>query len=103
MFDIGWSEMLLMVVIAIVVVGPKELPTLMRTVGRWIAKAKQMSREFQHNLEIVADEAQLKDIQKDLKADLKTIQDTGKSLLNEQVSTEPTGKTPPTAPDTEKS
>ncbi len=77
MFDIGWSEMMFMIVLAIIVVGPKELPTLMRTVGRWIAKSKQMSREFQHNLEIVADEAQLKDIQKELSADIKAVKSMG--------------------------
>lgn len=87
MFDIGWSEMLFMIVLAIVIVGPKELPALMKTVGRWVTKAKQMSREFQHNLEIVAEEAQLKDIQDELKADLKSIQDLGNEISNTKVVT----------------
>lgn len=101
MFDIGWSEMMFMVVLAIVVVGPKELPTLMRTVGRWVAKAKQMSREFQHNLEIVADEAQLKDIQKELSADIKAVKSMGAEVAETKPASEKSAETvTDTSPDT---
>lgn len=68
---IGWTEMLTLVVLAIIVVGPKELPQLLRTIGKWVASARRMAREFQHNLEVVARETQLTDIQQELRADIK--------------------------------
>lgn len=47
MFDLAWSEILLVGVIALVVVGPKELPDLLRTVGRWVRRARSMASNFQ--------------------------------------------------------
>ena len=47
MLDVGWQELLVIAVVAIIVVGPRELPQLMRTVGRWMGKARRMAREFQ--------------------------------------------------------
>lgn len=64
MFDIGWSEMLVLAVVAIVVVGPKELPKLMRTVGAWVTKARRLAREFQMSLDDMAREAELHEIKK---------------------------------------
>ena len=40
MFDIGWSEMLVIVVVAIIVIGPRDLPGVLRTVGKWVGKAR---------------------------------------------------------------
>ena len=51
MFDIAWSEMLVIVVVALIVIGPKELPRLVREVGRWTAKARSMAREFQRSFD----------------------------------------------------
>ena len=46
MFDIGWSEMAVVALIALLVIGPKELPNTMRMVGRWTRKARALTREF---------------------------------------------------------
>lgn len=47
MFDIGWTEIMVIVCVAIIVVGPKDLPRMLRTVGQMIGKARRLSREFQ--------------------------------------------------------
>ena len=68
MFDIGWMELLLIGVVALIVVGPKELPVLFRTVGRYMGKARGMAREFQRSMEQAADESGLKEASDGLKA-----------------------------------
>ena len=67
MFDIGWSELLLIAVIAIVVVGPKELPALMRTVGRYATKMRRMVREAQGQFEEALREAELDEVRKEMR------------------------------------
>jgi Tat protein translocase TatB subunit len=47
MFDIGWSELVVIAVVALVVIGPKELPGVLRMVGQWMGKARKMAGEFQ--------------------------------------------------------
>src|SRR5215467_14072788 len=47
MFDIGWSEFVLIAVVALIAIGPKELPGVLRTVGQWAGKARKMAAEFQ--------------------------------------------------------
>ncbi len=64
MLDIAWTELLLIGVIALLVVGPKELPGLLRTVGRWAGKARGMAREFQRSMEDAAREADLEEFNK---------------------------------------
>lgn len=67
MFDIGWTELLLIGVVALIVIGPKDLPDMFRTMGRFTAKARSMARDFQRAMESAADEAGVKDVAKDLK------------------------------------
>ena len=69
MLDIGWTELMVIGVLALLVVGPKELPRLMRTVGQFVAKARGMARDFQRSMEDAAREADLSDFT-DLKRDV---------------------------------
>ncbi len=62
MLDIGWSELLVVGVVALIVVGPKELPRLFRTVGQFVGKARSMAREFQRAMERAADEAGVNEV-----------------------------------------
>jgi sec-independent protein translocase protein TatB len=62
MFDIGWSELLVIGSIALIVVGPKDLPGLLRTLGKYAAQARGMAREFQRSMEEAAREADLSDV-----------------------------------------
>ncbi len=68
MFDIGWTELLLVGIVALIVVGPQDLPKMFRTLGKFTAKARAMAREFQTSLEAAAEESGVGDITKDLKS-----------------------------------
>ena len=46
MFDIGWSELLVIAVVALIAIGPKELPGVLRTIGQWMGKARRMAANF---------------------------------------------------------
>ena len=67
MFDLGWTEMLVVGIVALIVIGPKDLPVLFRNVGRWVGKMRGMAREFSTAMNQAADEAGVKDIQKTIK------------------------------------
>ncbi len=64
MFDIGWDEMLFTVVVAIVVIGPKDLPRALRTAGRWIGKIRRVSGHFRAGIETMIREAELEEMEK---------------------------------------
>ncbi|BBK30890.1 sec-independent protein translocase protein TatB [Stella humosa] len=66
MFDIGWSELAVIAVVALVVIGPKDLPKVLRTVGLWVAKARAVARDFQSSVDEMAREADLQDVKKQL-------------------------------------
>lgn len=68
MFDIGFTELLLIGVVALIVVGPKDLPGMFRTLGRFTARARQMGREFTQAMNDAADESGAKDIASTLKS-----------------------------------
>ncbi len=73
MFDIGWSELLVVGLVALVVVGPKELPALMRTIGNFVKKIKQTAGSFQRQFEEAVEESELGNLKNsvdDLKRDL---------------------------------
>ncbi len=75
MFEIGWSEMLLCAIVALVVVGPKDLPHMMRAFGRWVAQLRALAAQFQRSMEEAAremDSEDLRDAQKSFR-DLKSI------------------------------
>lgn len=66
MFDLGWQEFILIALVAVVVVGPKDLPRVIRSVGQWIRKARSLASEFQGSLEEMAREAELDDVRKQI-------------------------------------
>ncbi|NJM82055.1 MAG: twin-arginine translocase subunit TatB [Tabrizicola sp.] len=68
MFDLGMSELLVIGIVALIVIGPKDLPELFRTLGRFTAKMRSMAREFSRAMEAAADESGVKDVAKDVKA-----------------------------------
>ncbi|MCL3883584.1 Sec-independent protein translocase protein TatB [Marivita sp. GX14005] len=67
MFDLGWTELLVVGIVALIVVGPKDLPVLFRSLGRFMGKARGMAREFTQAMNDAADEAGVSDIQKTFK------------------------------------
>jgi sec-independent protein translocase protein TatB len=64
MFDIGWSELLVIGVVALIFIGPKELPTVLRTVGQWVTKIRRMASEFQNQFHEAMREAEMADLKK---------------------------------------
>jgi len=64
MFDIGWSELLVIAVVAIVVVGPKDLPRLMRTFGHYMGKVRRMASDFQRQFEDAVRDSELDEVRK---------------------------------------
>jgi sec-independent protein translocase protein TatB len=68
MFDVGWTELLVIGIVALIVVGPRDLPGMFRALGRFTAKARSLGREFQRAMEAAADESGVKDVAKDLRA-----------------------------------
>jgi len=64
MFDIGWSEFVLIAVVALIAIGPKELPGVLRMVGQWMGKARKMAAEFQSQFQEAMREAEMADLNK---------------------------------------
>jgi sec-independent protein translocase protein TatB len=64
MFDIGWSEIAVIAVVALIAIGPKELPGVLRMVGQWIGKARRMASEFQGQFQEAMREAEMADLKK---------------------------------------
>src|SRR3954453_19474155 len=116
MFDIGWSELLLIGVVALIAIGPKELPGALRTLGQWMGKIRRMASEFQSQFQEAMREAELADLKKEVdeisaKAQSYAHFDPGAELgkdiecavsppseLNSPVSSTPTSSTPTSEP-----
>jgi sec-independent protein translocase protein TatB len=87
MFDIGWSEMAVILLVALIVIGPKDLPRVARNMGRWVAKGRAMAREFQTALEDMAREAELDKVKSEIEKAGRT--DVGKTI---ERTIDPTGE-----------
>src|SRR5258708_16415342 len=64
MFDSGWSELVVIAVVALIAIGPKELPGVLRMVGQWMGKARKMAAEFQGQFQEAMREAEMADLKK---------------------------------------
>jgi sec-independent protein translocase protein TatB len=76
MFDIGWGELVLIGLVALIVIGPKELPTVLRTAGQWMGKVRRMASEFQGQFQEALREAEVADLKQqadDISGSLKSI------------------------------
>ena len=69
MFDIASSELLLVAIVALVVIGPKDLPRLMRVVGHWVGKAKGVARQFRSGFDEMVREAELREMEEKWRAE----------------------------------
>jgi sec-independent protein translocase protein TatB len=67
LLDMGWSELMLIGMVALVVIGPKDLPKALRVAGFWVRKARTLSREFQSSVEQMVREAELDEVREQLK------------------------------------
>ena len=67
MFDLSWTELLVIAVVAIIFIGPKELPAALRTLGRWAGKARGMAREFQNSVDDMIRESELDELRKEVR------------------------------------
>lgn len=114
MFDLGWPELMLIMVVALLVIGPKELPNAIRTVTAVMRKVRAAAREFQSGLDDIARESGLDDVKRqiddieyyDPKAALDNIAESDKDLLDLQDDPDagnsildPAGKPKPSADD----
>lgn len=68
MFDIGAAELLVVIIVAVLVIGPKDMPLAMNTAGRWIGKVRKISAHFRTGIDAMVREAELEDMEKKWKA-----------------------------------
>ena len=80
MLDIGWTEILIVMGIAIVVVGPRELPKVLRTVGKWRGKASAYARDFQRSIEDAADYSEMDAVKKEIEEANRELNDAKRDL-----------------------
>jgi sec-independent protein translocase protein TatB len=86
MFDVAPTEFLLVAVVALLVIGPKDLPRVMRVVGQWVGKARNVARQFRSGFDTMVREAELEEMEKKWKAE------------NERIMTQFPASPPPEAP-----
>lgn len=94
MFDVGFSEVILLAFLGLLILGPERLPAVARTLGGWVRRGQRMAREFQQELEKEVDLQSIRDLKKDLdeassplKEAARTL-DEGHSILNKKLSSE---------------
>jgi sec-independent protein translocase protein TatB len=79
MFDIAWGELIVIGVVALIVIGPKELPAVLRAVGQWTTKIRRMATEFQSQFQEALREAEMSD----LKKEVDNLNDTAKGFTSQ--------------------
>jgi sec-independent protein translocase protein TatB len=102
MFDIGAAELLVIIIVAVVVIGPKDLPLAMRVAGRWIGKVRRISAQFRSGIDTMVREAELEDMEKKWKAQNEEIMRRSAALTEAEAGTPlMTGPPPANAPPVE--
>jgi sec-independent protein translocase protein TatB len=101
MFDVGWSELLVIGVVALIAIGPKELPGVLRSVGQWVTKIRSMAAEFQGQFQEALREAEVADLKKqvdDITGNLNTPFDPTQTIDSNWTPDKPAETTVATAP-----
>jgi sec-independent protein translocase protein TatB len=99
MFDIGAAELLVIIIVAVIVIGPKDLPLAMRVAGRWIGKVRRISAQFRSGIDTMVREAELEDMEKKWKAQNEEIMRRSAALTEAEADTPlMTGPPPVAAP-----
>ena len=80
MFDIGWTELVVIGVVALVVIGPRELPQVLRTIGAWVGKARGMAREFHSGVSDMMRESELDELKKSAESAVRQFEGEVKSI-----------------------
>jgi sec-independent protein translocase protein TatB len=99
--DLSWSHILLVLVVALVVVGPKDLPRLMREVGRWAGKARAMADQFRKSFDEMARQSELDELRREID-ELRTMKPLGdiQRQMNEAMLPPDLVSQPPAVDDT---
>ncbi len=66
MFDFAWSEIMVIALVALIVIGPKDLPRVLRTLGKWVARARAVAREFQGSIDQMIRESELDEVRREV-------------------------------------
>ena len=98
-FDIGWPELMLIGVVALVVIGPKDLPAALRVAGYWVRKARGLSREFHSSVEQMMREVELHEVQNELKKATELDLDREFNTILDPVNDPAAGPQPRVIPD----
>ena len=96
MFDVGAGELLVILIVAVVVIGPKDLPLAMRTAGRWIGKMRRMSAHFRSGIDAMVREAELEEMEKKWKAQNEEIMRRSAALTEAEAGAPVMTGPPPT-------
>jgi sec-independent protein translocase protein TatB len=104
--DLSWSHILLLMVVALVVVGPKDLPRLMHKLGRWTAKARNLADQFRNSFDEMARQSELDELRKEIDAlrNVKPLAGTQQAIEDAlkmpEISLTPKAKPEEAVPDT---
>jgi len=98
MFDVGASELLLIVIVAVVVIGPKDMPLAMRTAGRWIGKMRKISGHFRAGIDAMVREAELEEMERKWREQNEAIMKANPVLPDINQMQAPTGSETPSLP-----
>jgi sec-independent protein translocase protein TatB len=101
MFDIGYSELLVIAVVALIVIGPKDLPRVMRIVGQWVGRARGMARHFRSGVDTMMRESELEEMEKKWREENARIMSEHPAAIgawDSAAQLPPPGDVPPVAP-----